>query len=74
MYCTWIENGEWIKQKGECGATPTDTSPDAPASPSEGQPTENVENEMGEDSELPTEGSEEPPAEEATEEEPATDS
>lgn len=26
IYCTWIENGEWVKSKGECGGLTSTTS------------------------------------------------
>ncbi|MFA6104947.1 MAG: tail fiber domain-containing protein [Victivallaceae bacterium] len=34
-YCTWIENGEWMKTKGECGAVPAPAAPVPPAESTE---------------------------------------
>ena len=32
VWCTWIENGEWIKEIGECGSQDTSVSEPSPAS------------------------------------------
>ncbi len=42
IYCTWIENGEWVKVKGECGGSqqPSVVQPSAEQPPIEESPVE----------------------------------
>ncbi|OGZ18691.1 MAG: hypothetical protein A2175_00150 [Candidatus Nealsonbacteria bacterium RBG_13_42_11] len=60
IYCTWIENGEWIKAKGECG--------ESQQSPPEQPPVEEPPPEEPPTDEQPP--PEEPPVEEPPVEEP----
>ncbi len=59
IYCAWIENGEWIKMKGECGTTASVNPPSMFKSPISSEPA--TPSELPISSESPTSSNQKQP-------------
>lgn len=67
IYCTWIENGEWVKVKGECGGLSNDSASPVPSAEggATGQATSQTGAPVGEPAIEEQPSTEQPPAEES---------